>query len=237
MRCFLSLVVLLFAAPFSHATTLLFDFGNGAQQTLDTGWNNVVYPNPDPAPPLFVVFESTGAVVPGVTLEVTDQFFINGPPSQLGTESPSGDAAVYPVSATDDYFFGHTGAFAGGEDNPSGGFKLTGLDPLLTYDFTFMSARNGVNDNRETEYLVTGSNSGNGLLDAANNDSNLLEILSISPDLNNEINVEVSAGGNNSNGLEFYYINLMQVDFQAVPEPTTALLIACGGMFFVARKR
>ena len=229
MRWQLALLCVLAAATPAGAATMLFDFGNTAQQTLTTGWNNVIYPNPDPAPPLFVVFDSTGAVVPGVTLEVVDQFFINGPPSQLGTENPSGDAAAYPVSATDDYFFGHTGAFAGGPENKTGGFKLTGLDQSLTYDFTFMSSRTGVNDLRETAYSVAGANSASGVLEAANNDSELLKLGGITPDANNEIYVEVSAGPNNSNGQSFYYINLMQVDAVNVPEPAAGLLLAAAG--------
>lgn len=219
-----SLVLLsaLAVASTSSATTMLFDFGNTQQQTLVTGWNNVTYPDPDPAPPLFAVFDSTGAIVPGVTLEVVDQFFINGPPSQLGTEAPSGDAAVYPVSATDDYFFGHTGPFAGGEDNQTGGIKLTGLNPTQTYDFTFMSSRTGVTDSRETAYTVTGANSDSGVLEASNNNSNLLVIGGIFPDGNNEIYVEVSAGAGNDNGNGFYYINLMEVT--AIPEPASAVV-------------
>lgn len=235
MKLHLAAALLSVAATPAFATTMLFDFGNTGQQTLSSGWNNVIYPNPDPAPPLLVVVDSMGDVVPGVTLEVTDQFFINGPPSQLGTESPSGDAAGFPVSATDDYFFGHTGAFAGGEDNQTGGLTLTGLNQSWPYDFTFMSSRTGVNDSRETAYAVTGANSGNGMLEASNNDSNVLRIEGIYPDMNGEIFVEVSAGPNNTNGNGFYYINLMQVE--TVPEPTTVAMFAFGAVALVAAGR
>lgn len=220
-----SLVMLcaLATASVAPAASMLFDFGHTGQQTLVSGWNNVIYPNPDPPPTLFAVFDSDNNIVPGVTLEFVDQFFINGAPSQLGTESPSGDAAGYPVSATDDYFFGHTGAFAGGEDNQTGGFKLTGLDPSQAYDFTFMSSRTGVNDSRETMYTVTGANSDSGLLEAANNDSNVLTLPGIFPDGSNEIYVQVEAGPNNTNGNEFYYINLMEVT-PTIPEPASAVM-------------
>ncbi|MEO1496103.1 MAG: hypothetical protein AAFV43_03025 [Planctomycetota bacterium] len=222
------------AAPV-HATTLLFDFGNLGQTTPDVGWNNVTYPSPNPPPIVSPVVDSTGAVVPGVTLEVTDQFFINGQPSQLGSESPSGDAGVYPVSATDDYFFGHTGPFAGGPDASTAAFKLTGLDQSLAYDFTFFSARNGVGDLRETAYTVIGANSAGGLLEAANNDSEVLVLAGIVPDGNNEILVEVEAGPNNSNGLEFYYVNLMQVT--TIPEPHTVGMLLVGSTVLAARRR
>lgn len=236
MRWHLLGVLAICAAQPANATTLLFDFGNTGQQTELTGWNNVIYPNPEPAPTVDPVVDSTGAVVPGVTLEIPDQFFINGPPSQLGSESPAGDAAAFPVSATDDYFFGHTGAFAGGPDNSTGGLKLTGLDPSQAYDFTFFSARNGVNDSRETAYSVTGANAANGVLEAANNDSNVLVLDGIFPDGNNEISVGVSAGAGNTNGLEFYYINLMQVS-TAIPEPSAAMLLTLAGLAGTTRRR
>lgn len=228
------LATCLVAVP-ANASTLLFDFGNTGQQTADVGWNNVIYPNPDPPLPLLSVVDSTGAVVPGVTLEVTDQFFINGPPSQLGTESPSGDAAGFPVSATDDYFFGHTGPFAGGPDASTAAFKLTGLNQSLSYDFTFFSSRVGVGDLRETEYEVVGLNTAGGTLEAANNDSNVLVIPGIVPDGNGEISVNVQAGPNNSNGLQFYYVNLMQVT--TIPEPHTMALVLVGGVILFGRRQ
>lgn len=229
------LVVACVAAPVG-AQTMLFDFGNTGQQTLIGGWNNVIYANPDPPPPIDPVVDNNGNVVAGVTLEVVDQFFINGPPSQLGTESPSGDAAAYPVSATDDYFFGHSGDFAGATDNPTGGFKLTGLNQSIVYDFTFFSSRTGVGDLRETAFAVTGANSGSGLLEPANNDSNVLSIDGIAPDGNGEIYVEVSAGPGNTNGNAFYYINLMEVN-AVVPEPATIGLFATGLLLAVAARR
>lgn len=234
MRLHLGWLCALAMATPASGVTLLFDFGNLGQPTLDPGWNNVTYPNPDPAPDIDPVVSSGGAVVPGVALEFTDQFFINGPPSQLGTENPSGDAAAFPVSATDDYFFGHTGPFAGGPDNQTGGFKLTGLQQGVEHDFTFFSSRNGVNDSRETAYSVTGANSDSGVLEASNNESNVLTFAGILPDANGEIAIEVSAGPGNDNGLRFYYINLMQVDF--VPEPTSAVLLLSAGALALATR-
>lgn len=236
MKFFYFLALSAMLASSASATTMNFDFGNIARQTADTGWNNVVYAHPAPPTPLFVVLDSNGDAVPGVTLEVTDQFFINGQPSQGGAESPAGDAAGFPVDATDDYFFGHTGAFAGNESTPTGAFKLTGLDQSQAYDFTFFSSRNGVNDNRETAFDVTGANSGSGVAVTSNNQSEVLNINGIFPDANDEISVLVQAGPNNDNGNGFYYVNLMQVS-TAIPEPATGLLFAlAGGVAVVARR-
>ncbi|TWT72709.1 hypothetical protein Pla123a_40080 [Posidoniimonas polymericola] len=232
----LSLLACLAIATPAAATTMNFDFGNNGRQTNVPGWNNVVHDNGSPSPTLFVVFDDTGVAVPGVTLEETDEFYIVGQPSQGGSESPAGDAAGLPVDATDDYYFGHSGAFGGGDDNPTGGFKLTGLDQNLAYDFLFFSSRTGVNDNRETAFSVTGSNVGSGLTATSNNDSEVLTISGIMPDANSEIAISVSAGPNNDNGNGFYYVNLMQVS-TAVPEPASGLLIALSGGLTALRRR
>jgi len=225
---------LLCCAPVS-ASTMLFDFGNTARQapgppSVPT-WNNVV-----PATTtLFALFDDTGAVVPGAALEITDTFFQTGEPSQLGSESPSGDAAGYPVEATDDYFFGHSGPFAGAEDNPFGEVTLSGLDPSLAYDFKFFSARNGVGDSRATEFLVNGATSGAATATTSNNDSEVVSVLGITPTAGGDISVGVRAAASNDNNNGFFYINLMEVT--AIPEPTTAALGLVATLGVALRRR
>ncbi|MEQ9460909.1 MAG: PEP-CTERM sorting domain-containing protein [Phycisphaeraceae bacterium] len=211
------------------AETLLFDFGNTGRQT-SPGWNNVV-----PATTtLFATFDSNNNLTP-VGFEITDTFFQTGEPSQLGTESPSGDAAGYPVDATDDYFFGHVTAFAGADPNPYGEVKLFNLDPNSTYNFTFFGSRMGVSDIRDASYTVTGTNSLNGVLNASNNESEVLRLNGIAPDGNNEIFIGVAPGPNNSNGVGFYYINLVQVD-RVIPEPASVGLLGLGGLALLRRR-
>lgn len=237
MRWQLAWLCALAAATPASAVTMNFDFGNINRQTADTGWNNITHANGAPTDPLFVVVDENGDPVPGVTFVETDEFYIVGQPSQIGSENPSGDAAGFPVDATDDYYFGHTGAFGGGDDNQTGGFKLTGLNQSLSYDFTFFSARNGVNDNRETLFSVTGANNGSGVAVTSNNDSQVLNVNGIFPDANSEISVVVSAGPNNDNGNGFFYINLMSVT-DGVPEPASGLLLVLAtGLAAVGRRR
>lgn len=212
-----TLCIFALALPAS-ANTFLIDFGRTDLQT-NPGWNNVV-----PATTtLFSLLDSTNTFT-AVGLEITDQFFQTGEPSQLGSEAPVGDAAGYPVSATDDYFFGHTTPFAGADPNPLGQLKLFNLDPSLRYNFTFFASRQIVTDTRDASYAVTGANSASGVLNASNNNSEVLRLNGIIPDGNNEIFVDVTPGPNNDNSNGFYYIGLLEVN--SIPEPATLSLLS-----------
>jgi hypothetical protein len=221
MKSLFTFVSVVVVASSASATTLLFDFGNTGRQT-NPNWNNVV-----PATTtLFALFDSAGNIHGTAGFEITDTFFQTGEPSQLGSEAPVGDAASYPVDATDDYFFGHTTAFAGADPNPLGQFKLFNLDANSTYDFTFFASRTGVNDIRDAQYSVQGTNGGSAVLNASNNHSEVARVLGISPNGNNEIFVDVTPGPQNDNGNGFYYLGLVQVDVNAIPEPSSVLLVS-----------
>lgn len=223
MKSLTAVLFTLVAVAPASATTLLFDFGRTNLQAPGN-WNNVV-----PATTtLFALFDSSGGIYGTAGLEITDTFFQTGEPSQLGSENPAGDAAGYPVEATDDYFFGHTTPFAGADPNPLGQVKLFNLEADKSYNFTFFGSRQTVNDNRETAFDVDGANSQSGALAVSNNNTEVLRLDGITPDGNNEIFVSVSPGTNNDNSNGFYYIGLMQVD--VVPEPTSLLLILAGGV-------
>ncbi|TWT47540.1 hypothetical protein [Botrimarina hoheduenensis] len=214
----------LLVAGSASATTLLFDFGRTDTQSPFTpgviGWNNVVPATTS----LFAIFEEGGTVVPGVTFEITDDFFqVGEPTANIGSIAPTGDAGAYPVSATSDPFFGHNGAFAGQPANPYAEITLSGLSAANTYSFTFFASRQPVGDNRETEYLVDGANSGTALLNPSNNNSEVARIMGIVPDANGDITVGFRSGPNSNSA--FYYVNVMQVDISAIPEPTTSALL------------
>jgi hypothetical protein len=210
-------------APVS-AETLLFDFGRTDLQS-NPNWNNIV-----PATTtLFALFDSDGNIYnAGAGLEITDTFFQTGEPSRLGSEAPAGDAAGYPVSATDDYFFGHTTNFAGADPNPLGQVRLFGLEADKLYDFTFFASRQTVGDTREATYAVAGANAASGVLNASNNNTEVLRLTGIGPDGNDEIFVDVTPGPNNDNNNGFYYIGLMQVDVTPIPEPLAMSLLLAG---------
>lgn len=228
--------VLLAAAP-SVAETMLFDFGRTTLQSPQPPnvptWNNVVPATTQ----LFALFNSDGGIVPGASLEITDTFFQTGEPSQGGAETPSGDAAGYPVSATDDYFFGHAVPFAGAEANPYGEVTLSGLDPTQAYDFKFFSSRTGINDNRETQFSVIGASTSTGVAVTSNNQTEVLSFVGIMPDANGDIAVGVEVGPNHDLAAQsFYYINLMEVS-TSIPEPTSAAILIVSGLIFAAKRR
>lgn len=124
---------------------------------------------------------------------------------------------VYPASAVRDSLYGNTEPF-NGASNVYPAFKLTGLDPSMSYSFQFFASRMNVGDNRETAYSVSGSNSGYTTLDAANNVTNFAWIHGIAPDPSGEILVNLSPTTNNNNANHFTYLGVLRIE--AIPPQT-----------------
>ena len=232
MRNVIAVAVALAGTPVAMAgtTSMFFDLGATARQTAGN-WNNVV-----PATTtLNSLIDSNGNAVGSAGFTIVQSLFDNGEPSQLGTESPSGDAAIFPVDATDDYFFGHTGPFAGDDGNELGQFRLFNLDPTKTYNFTFFSSRTGVGDIRDTAYEVRGTNVEMGVLNGSNNDSQVLNLNGITPD-GGVIDIYVAAGPDNNNANGFFYINAFRVE--VVPAPGAgAMGLMAGALIGIRRRR
>jgi len=181
--------------------------------------------------PLFnlVDFDGNGT---GISLIVTDNFW---PGSNTGgTTAPTGDAAGLPSNATSDSLFGSLVAF-GGFTEPTGGITFGGMDPNLTYNFSFFASRMNVSDNREALYSLAGATNDSTTLDAANNTSNLAHIMGISPDTNGNIVLSVTAGPNNTNSSGFYYLGYVQIT--VVPAPASLGLLGLGSLTAVRRRR
>ena len=118
---------------------------------------------------------------------------------------------MFPQDATQDSLFGNTETFSDLADIfPS--FKLTGLDPLLAYDFTFYASRMGVSDNRETGYTVTGANSGFAALNPSVNEDQFVTVTGIKPDGAGEITIDLASTANNVNSYHFTYLGVMKVE-------------------------
>jgi hypothetical protein len=230
----LACMALVFSAAISASAatqTFLLDFG-AAPTPMDPGddpaftWNNV---------PDSIATNNAGQVLNLLTVEnaATDVDLLMIARFNGSNTNGTLASSLYPTDATRDSLFGNTELF-GTLSNVFPEFKLTSLDPLLTYDFTFYASRTGVGDNRETQYTVTGASSGIVFLNVANNIDNQVTLFGMVPDAFGEINIRLTPGPNNNNSNHFTYLGVLKID--AIPEPSSVLLLL-GGMTFMGLKR
>ena len=186
---------------------LLIDFGSGSTPTdndPDNVWNNIS--------------EGVGSSDDG---ELRDLVTVTGEPTRIdlvmlsrfngANQSGTEDSTLFPATATSDSLYGNTEAFNNLTDiYPS--FKLTDLDPLLTYDLTFYASRMGVRDNRETGYTVVGANSGFVALNARTNVDGLATVTGIAPNANGEFTISLAPTENNNNANHFTYLGVMKLE-------------------------
>ncbi|MGJ8635364.1 MAG: MYXO-CTERM sorting domain-containing protein [Phycisphaerales bacterium] len=214
------------------ADVVLIDFGREDLQSDPNSYNNIYNANQS----IGNAIDHNG-VFTGMGIDVVDPFFQSGQPSSLGSENPMGDAAQFAASATDDYFFGHTGAFAGEASNPVGIVEFSNLDANRSYSFTIFASRTGVNDNREAQYNMLGGNIGVGSLNASNNESEVLVIEGMLANDDGIITLSAFAGPNNDNGNSFFYLGAIRIDSAPIPAPGAAALLGLAGVFGSRRRR
>lgn len=190
--------------------TINIDFGSKAS----TGtWNNMSTPS---GAQILSDLVNTEGNSTGISLSVHDAFTgINDtgsatPDSALGIES----------NGSSDSFFGSVGLHSGVSE-PTGGVTLSGLSVNSNYTLSFFASRDGVTDNRETKYTVTGSTTAAANLDAANNKSNMVTIPMITPATDGTIKIDVAPGINNTNSLKYYYLGVMRIVY--APESGTGI--------------
>lgn len=208
---------LLLASVAVHAQTYLIDFG-GANLTTrgpipddpNNYWNNVSLDVGATTNGVVTNLVSSLNTVSTINLAMINRFNGN---NENGTQASS----LYPVDATRDSLYGNTEPF-NNLSNIFPSFKLTGLDPATKYSFTFYASRNGVGDNRETDYTVTGGNAGLATLDAANNLDTTASVADMTPNGAGEIRIDLTPSADNNNGNHFTYLGVLQV--VAVPPQT-----------------
>ncbi|WP_167341794.1 GDSL-type esterase/lipase family protein [Nonlabens sp. SY33080] len=141
-----------------------------------------------------------------IILKVTDDFrSVN----TSGTSNPDSSLS-YQSSQSSDSFFGNTQPFLN-STNPTAAFVLKGLSPSKHYSFEIFASRMGVTDNRETSYLISGQSSQTVYLNPSNNTDQTIELLNVQPDAQGEINIQLTAGPNNTSSSGFFYINAMEL--------------------------
>jgi len=117
-----------------------------------------------------------------------------------------------PSSVSSDSYYGNSKAVWESKSVTQSVLKLTGLNTTKKYNFCFFGSRaNSGTENRETKYMVKGTNEVVALLDAANNISNIACAEQVSPNAAGEITITITAGSNNNNAYGFYYINALQL--------------------------
>ena len=194
--------------------SLLLDFGS-SDTTTQNGlapddplnfWNNVTGAIGGVAGGQLPGLVNTLNVATTIGLEILNPFNGSGPNTNGMLES-----TVFAPNATRDSLYGNTKTWGGFADVLPG-FKLTGLDPLLAYDFIFYASRMGARDNRETGYTITGANSGFAALNPSSNEENFVTVTGIEPDSAGEITIELAPTANNVNSYHFTYLGVMKVE-------------------------
>lgn len=217
----------------SFANTLFFDFGDPGQMAPGN-YNNFTHEAeyPNPPGPIFNAIDSSGAGT-GIMVAVSDIFWPGS--NYNGTATPAGAAAQFDANATRDNFFGSVAPFGNPpRTEPTGGFTMSGLNPSLTYTFTFFGSRMGATDNRETYFAVAGASSETVYLNVSNNDSQVVSTAGLQSTGGGVITIEVGPGPNNNNASKFYYIGAMRVDI--TPEPASLVLLGLGALTALRRR-
>ena len=90
---------------------------------------------------------------------------------------------------------------------------MGGLNAEGKYTLSFFASRDGVSDNRETQYTVSGGSTETVYLNTANNISNLVTVENMTPAENGTITIVASPGPNNNNSLGYYYLGVIRVEY------------------------
>ncbi|MGC3978964.1 MAG: DUF4886 domain-containing protein [Paludibacteraceae bacterium] len=186
------------AAPLAHPVNI--DFG--AVTGSSTAWN--YFTSYTQGSKLFNLTDITGTST-GIIIEVDEAF--SGVNS--AGASTTNTTLNMPSYVSNDAFWSQ------GTVKPQSGFTLSNLDKTAQYRFTFFSSRyysTGTPDNRETLFIVTGTNGGKDSLNAYNNTSNIVTINNITPTLDGKISIKIKPGSHNNNDLKYFYINSLQID-------------------------
>ncbi|GHB96466.1 PEP-CTERM sorting domain-containing protein [Cerasicoccus arenae] len=232
-KFFLSAALL--GAASAHAITIYIDFGEVGNETPTTGgiaWNNFASQTVSPGPLVspngqtVLLLDETGTST-GISMTTGGFRQFNG----SGLAAPTLD---YPNSATTDSFYvQNAGA--------TGTLTMTGLDSGYAYTFTFYGSRSSVSD-RVAKYTVNPGGTqpvSTAFLDTGGNDSMTATITGVMLD-SGDTEMTVSMTEDVTNTSHLTYLNVLQIDIVAVPEPRTWAMLVGGlalGVAVLRRRR
>lgn len=160
------------------------------------GIPNILYPNGD---------------FTGIVATTTSRF--RGINNTSGAGSSTTDFNM-PDAVSKSNFYSHALDWGSNPPLEESVIEFTGFESNDIYEFCFFASRNGVSDNRETNYTVIGATEQVASLNASNNASDIVCISNVQADADGKITLKVSAGDSNNNGNQFYYINAMRISPQ-----------------------
>ena len=177
---FVFLCAMFFAS--AQTDTIKIDLGPaGSIQESVSPWNNLTIDAATSAVSDISDCLNSQGNLTGISVTMTDPFWsVN----YNGSTSPQDSLYLVSTATMDNLYC----------DDNSGPAKLTisGLDPTKVYNFGFFACRDGVSDNREAKYVVTGSDNGTASLNSSNNSSDMAHVNGITPYSDGTVTIDIS---------------------------------------------
>lgn len=203
------------------------DFGNNLSELP---WNNLTLPRTGA---LTNLLDSRG-LPSDLNIRVSDAF--NGI-NNSGTTNPDPSLDL-PSTATADSFFGNLTLF-GDATEPTAAVTISNMDVKRSYDLSLFASRLA-SDNRETEYIIESATTDTAYLSVSDNMDTAITFQNLRPAADGTITIRCTAGPNNDNEFNFYYLGALVLQFEAEPvevDPTLALVFPQGGEFWQSSQR
>ena len=203
------------------------DFGDNLSELP---WNNLTLPRTGE---LLNLMDSRGLTT-DLSIRVSDSF--NGI-NNSGTTNPSIDLNI-PNTASSDSFFGNLTLF-GDATEPTAAVTISNLVIDRPYDLSIFSSRLAT-DNRETEYIIEATVIDTAYLNASDNTTNTVEFQNVFPAADGTITIRCTAGPDNDNEFNFYYLGALVLSFEEEPvmiDTMLSLVYPNGGEYWQSNKQ
>lgn len=223
---FCSVLFICSTSIYGQTESISVDFGN-ASFTSPAPWNNLTNPRSG----LIDSLINNYGIHTNISIQVTDAF--NGV-NTSGTENPDSSLQV-DKNASKDSFFGNELLFNNSTE-PTGGITLSYLDTSKTYQLNVFSSRIA-NDNRETQYILSGEKIDTLFLNVADNIDNQVQF-NAKPAKNGTLTLQASPGSNNNNTYKFFYLGAIRLEYpvDSVPSPSLEIIQPEGNEYWQVGK-